>query len=126
MTTEETIRLEQFCAQYAFGVPLTEALRTAEYEVTTAAFGYSLLKTPKAQALVDEHRKWLRSKVRDDIDVIAAQLDRDREFAYASNNPAAAGAATMNKAKLLGLLDPTREINGKKYVFAWAQEIADG
>jgi len=116
----EQTRLEQFCAQFAFGVPVPVALKAAGYDVTSVSFGYSLLKDPKAMGLVDSHREWIKSKLSSSLETVLQQLDRDREFAYELENPAAAVSATMHKAKLLGYVDTVNKGVPAKITIEWA------
>jgi hypothetical protein len=114
----DKFRLEQFCANYAFGVPIPQALRTAGYEVHSISFGHSLLRDPSSQVLIDAHRTWIKEKLTFSLEQVAQQLDRDREFAYQQENPAAAVSATMNKAKLLGYLEQKGNVP-KKITIEW-------
>lgn len=118
----EDLRLEQFCSQFAFGVPIPAGLKAAGYEVHTVSFGYALLRDPKALALVDEHRDWIRKSLSFTLEQVAQQLDRDREFAYLNENPAAAVAATMNKAKLLGFMDKQSDKVPRKITVEWGDD----
>jgi len=118
---EEKIRFEQFVHAYAFGTPVKEALRNAGYNSVSVVFGMSLLKLPEAQAILDEDRDWIRDKLSCSIDSIAQQLDRDREFAYTMENPAAAVSASMNKARLLGFMETDKNMP-KKITIVWEDD----
>ena len=120
--SEEKIRMEQFAHNFAFGYPVKESLRAAGYSQTSAAFGMSLLKRADVQAIIEEDREWLRTKMVASLDSIAAQLDRDREFAYECENPSAAIQASMNKAKLLGFMDNNDKNMPKKITIVWEDE----
>jgi hypothetical protein len=120
----ENIRFQQFVHSYAFGTPIKEALRNAGYKTVSVVFGMSLLKRPEAQAILDEDRDWMRSKLSSSIESIAQQLDRDRDFAYSMENPSAAVTASMNKAKLLGFMDTDKNIP-KKITIVWQDEDDD-
>ena len=117
--TEEVIRLEQFAHNFAFGMPIKECLRAAGYANATVAFGMSLLKRADVQTIIEEDREWIKSKLASSVDSIAQQLDRDREFAYACENPSAAIQASMNKAKLLGFMDNNDKNMPKKITIEW-------
>jgi hypothetical protein len=103
--TFEQQRLDQFVAQFAYGVPVPQALISAGYDIHTVSFGYSLLKSPEAQLILDTTREWIKTKLTASLESVVQQLDRDREFAYECEQPGAAVTATMNKAKLLGFMD---------------------
>jgi hypothetical protein len=103
-------------------VPIPQALVSAGYEIHTIAFGYNLLRSQEAQDIVEEHRAWIREKLTSNLEHVAQQLDRDREFAYKCENPAAAVSATMNKAKLLGFMDDKSGKVPKKITIEWGEE----
>ena len=71
-------------------------------------------------ALVDAHREWIKSKLSSSLETVLQQLDRDREFAYELENPAAAVSATMHKAKLLGYVDTVNKGVPAKITIEWA------
>ena len=104
----ELYQLDQFACQYAFGMPIPNALIAAGYGTRSLARGFELLRIPYVQARIDENRAWVKDKLVDNINTLLQQLDADRSFAYAQMNPSAAVAATNAKAKLLGLLDPDK------------------
>ena len=119
---EEAIRIEAFAHAFAFGYPVKEALRQAGYERTSATFGMTLLKRADVQAIIESDREWMRTKMVASLDSIAAQLDRDREFAYECENPSAAIQASMHKAKLLGFMDNNDKNMPKKITIVWEDE----
>lgn len=123
MATDPTpdIRLDQFCALFAFGTPIPSALKEAGYELHSVSFGYSLLRGAEAQEKVNVHRKWIGEKIASSINDVIQQLDRDRELAWKVENPAAAISATMAKAKLLGFMD--QAINApKRIIIEWQDD----
>ena len=109
---EDRHRREQFAHAVAFGVPIPQALNHAGYTVTTPSLGYSLIRDPFVTDIIDADRAWMREKLKISQEQIIAQLDHDRAFAYACENPAAAVSATMNKAKVVGIADP-HGVSGK-------------
>jgi hypothetical protein len=115
----KNIRLEAFCANYVFGMPIPQALRQSGYELHTVSFGYSLLRSDHAQQLVEGHREFIKSRLSSSLETVIQQLDRDREFAYECENPGAAVSATMNKAKLLGFMDVAAGVP-KKITIEWS------
>ena len=119
--------LEQFAHAVAFGVPVPQALQQAGYKNTTAALGYSLLKQPRVTDIIEEDKRWLREKMAASQEQIVAQLDNDRSFAYAMENAGAAVAATMAKAKVLGMADPHAVKGGapKRVIIEWGDEDQD-
>src|SRR5262245_43879793 len=98
-------QLEAFAHAVAFGVPIAVALAQAGYEKPSSSLGYLLLKDPRAIAIIDADRSWLREKMAAGREALAAQLDHDREFAYLQNNPSAAVSASIGKARILGFMD---------------------
>lgn len=117
-TTPEDLMLREFCAEFAFGTPINEALRLAGYANTRISYGYTLLRRADAQAQITEHRRFIAEKLACDLNHVLQQLDRDREFAYQTDNPAAAVTATMNKARILGFMDP-KQTEGGKFMLMW-------
>jgi hypothetical protein len=103
----EQHRKEVFAHAVAFGVPIPQALVQASYEPATFALGAMLLKDEEVQRIISADREWMREKMKVSQEQIIAQLDRDREFAYLCDNPSAAVSATMNKAKVYGIADPS-------------------
>ena len=115
--------MDQFASQYAFGVPIGQACKAAGYATTNIAKGFELLQIPYVQARIDAVREWIKVRLVDDINTLLMQLDQDRAFAYAQDNPSAAVAATNSKAKLLGLLDPDKEKKmPSKITIEWASD----
>lgn len=98
-------QLEAFAHAIAFGVPMTVALSRAGYEKPSSSLGLLLLKDPRTMAIIEADRAWLREKLAASREQIAAQLDHDREFAYAEGNPSAAVSASLGKAKIYGFMD---------------------
>jgi hypothetical protein len=115
------LKLNQFCALYAFGTPVPIALKEAGYENSSIAFGFSLLRSAEAQKLVDGHREGIKGALSRSLDQILLDLDRDRELAWRCENPAAASAATWKKAELLGFLDQKNNLP-KKMVITWGND----
>lgn len=102
----DVFRKETFAHAVAFGVPIPQAVASAGYDSPSLALGVSLLKDAEVQRIIDADREWMREKMKVSQEQIISQLDRDREFAYLCENPTAAVAATMNKAKVYGIADP--------------------
>jgi|SRR5690349_2871223 len=116
-------RLVQFAHAVAFGVPVPQALRQAGYTNTTPALGYRLLRDEAVQNTIKEDHAWLREKMAVSQEQIVAQLDNDRAFAYACENPGAALAATMAKAKVVGIADPHAGKGApKRLIIEWGDE----
>ncbi len=124
---QEKFRKEQFATLYAFGTPINQALAGAGYEAPSMALGLMLLKDEQVQAVIHANRNWMREKIAVSVESLASQLDRDREYAYACENPGAAVSATMGKAKLYGLDSGAGANKGlpKRIVIEWADE-SDG
>jgi hypothetical protein len=104
---EEHTRLTAFANAYACGQPIPEALVAAGYSTRSLTLGLSLLRNPVVEDIINTHREWVLSRQTETVKDILQQLDRDRDFAYMGNSPSTALAATMAKAKVLGMLDPT-------------------
>lgn len=98
-------QLEAFAHAIAFGVPMSLALRQSGYEKPSSSLGFLLLKDPRVIAIIEADRAWLRDKMTQSKEALAAQLDHDREFAYAEGNPSAAVSASIGKARVLGFMD---------------------
>jgi hypothetical protein len=110
----------QFANQFAFGMPLGQALLAAGYGTRNAAKAYELLRKPYVQGIINETREWIKGQLADNVQTLLQQLDQDREFAYKMENPAAAVSATNAKAKLMGLLDPQGDgKTPKKITIVW-------
>lgn len=119
----ESHRKEQFAHAVAFGAPYPIALQQAGYKVTTPALAFNLLKDEVVTAIIDADRAWLRDKIKISQEQIVAQLDADRAFAYSCENPAAAVAATMNKAKVVGIADPhSGKGMPRRLIIEWADQ----
>lgn len=112
-----------FAHGIAFGLPMSRALFEAGYDNASNALGRILLLDPRIQEVIAKDREWKDSKLMQSKEALAAQLDADREFAYTELQPAAAVAATMGKAKLLGLLD---QVSGNrlpsKITISWGED----
>lgn len=126
MTEQEQLELlkkEQFAHQYAFGVPLQQALAAAGYKPASVSIGIQLLQDPHVLGIIQNDRDWIKAKLVESTQSIAQQLDRDREYAYAMGNPGAAVTASMNKAKVLGLLEPDQSSKvPARIVIEWQNE----
>ena len=122
----ETFRNETFAHAVAFGVPIPHALQQAGFEDTSVVLGARLLRDPEVVRIIEEDREWMREKYKVSQEQIIAQLDRDREFAYSCENPTAAVAATMNKAKVYGIADPAAGKGApKRVIIEWGDEEED-
>jgi phage terminase small subunit len=114
-------RKAQFAALYCYGQTLPQALMGAGYGTRSLNTALSLLRDPYVLQCIADTREWINSKLADNANTILEQLERDRELAHTMENPSAAVAATMAKAKLLGLL----ELNAKqpsKLVITWGDD----
>lgn len=101
----DDFRLEAFAHAIAFGVPMSHALTQSGYERPSSSLGFLLLKDPRVAEIIEADRAWLREKMAQSKEALAAQLDHDREFAYAEGNPSAAVSASIGKARVLGFMD---------------------
>jgi hypothetical protein len=107
-TLEEKYRREAFAQLYASGVPVTKAMRQAGYQQPTREKAMALLDADGVKEEIDRCLSLLRESRMNTKEALIAELDFNREFAIEQENPAAAVAATLGKAKLLGYLEPDR------------------
>jgi hypothetical protein len=105
---EEKYRREAFAQLYASGVPVTRAMRQAGYEMPTREKAIALLSEEGVQEEIDRCLSLLRESRMNTKEALIAELDFNREFAIEQENPAAAVAATLGKAKLLGYMEPDK------------------
>lgn len=113
--------MEQFATLYAMGAPIPEALVSAGYSTKNLILGYRLLHHPEVIRIVDETRQWRNEKLAHSINDVMAQLQRDRDFAYAMSNPAAAIQATSMIGRILGALEPGQRTPAK-ITITWGGE----
>lgn len=96
-------RYERFAQELAKGKTTEEAYQAAGYKPNRGN-----ASTLKANQVVADRVAEIqeRAAIRAEITVadIARQLDEDRQFARQANSASAAVAATMGKAKVLGLI----------------------
>lgn len=102
---EERFRREAFAQHYASGVPVTKAMRLAGYVAPTRDKAVMLLQAPEVQREIESCLSLLRESRMNSKEALIAELDFNREFAIEQENPAAAVAATLGKAKLLGYME---------------------
>ncbi len=123
MEAEEVARMRIFAATFSMGVPIVRALRQAGFERPNKALGLKLLQDPFVQAELERNLETLRNSLFQQREVVIAQLDEDRAYAYDTENAGAAVAATVAKAKILGLMDRPGEKNmPSKITVEWGNE----
>lgn len=123
MEAEDTARMRIFAATFSMGVPIVRALRQAGYDKPNKALGLKLLQDPYVQAELERNLETLRNSLFQQREVVIAQLDEDRAYAYDTENAGAAVAATVAKAKILGLMDRPGEKNmPAKIEIQWGDE----
>lgn len=123
MEAEDAARMRIFAATYSMGVPIVRALRQAGYDKPNKALGLKLLADPYVQAELERNLETLRNSLFQQREVVIAQLDEDRAYAYDTENASAAVAATVAKAKILGLMDRPSEKNmPSKITVEWGTE----
>jgi len=114
---------QNFASCYAYGVPLPECLLNAGYATKSLKHGLALLQEADVRLWIDEVREHITSQLAESKNAILNQLDRDRDFAYAKGNAAAAVSATMSKAKVMGLLDPDSTAKQpKRIIIDWEDD----
>ena len=102
---EEKFRREAFAQHYASGVPVVKAMRMAGYLQPTRNRAVELLQEADVRNEIEKCLELLRESRMNSKEALIAELDFNREFAIEQENPAAAVAATLGKAKLLGYLE---------------------
>ena len=123
MEQEDMARARIFAATFSMGVPLLRALRQAGFDRANKALGMKLLADPFVQAELERNLETLRNTLFQQKELILAQLDEDRSYAFDTENAGAAVAATVAKAKILGLMDKPGENNmPKKITVEWGTE----
>lgn len=123
MEAEDVARMRIFAASFSMGVPILRALRQAGFEKANKALGLKLLQDPFVQAELERNLETLRNSLFQQREVVIAQLDEDRAYAYDTENAGAAVAATVAKAKILGLMDKPGEKNmPAKITVEWGNE----
>jgi hypothetical protein len=125
LQAEDEARMRTFAAAFAFGVPLIKALRQAGFQNPNKAMAARLLSSEYVKGEMEKNLEILRDRLLQSKEQVIAQLDEDREFAVMKENPAAAVAATVAKAKILGFMSTAAE-NSKnmpsKVVIEWGDE----
>ena len=126
MEAEDAARMRIFAATFSMGVPIVRALRQAGFDKPNKALGLKMLQDPFVQAELERNLETLRNSLFQQKEVIIAQLDEDRAYAYDTENAGAAVAATVAKAKILGLLEKPNEQNmPKKITVEWGNESSE-
>jgi hypothetical protein len=113
MPTLQNPRHEKFAAELAAGKSAAEAYERAGY-VKNFGNCIRLKGNERVSARVDEILQEATKKVVQDIeytrDTLLSELEEARQLALKHRQPSAAVAATMGKAKILGLIIDRREI----------------
>jgi hypothetical protein len=113
MPALSNVRHERFVlAVIRTGVAARAYLEAGYAPVTRNALDVSacqLLRRPKVQARIKELRKQMAARNRISLDVLLDDLAADRVLARELGQPAAAITATMNQARLVGLLVDRKE-----------------
>lgn len=104
-------RHERFAQELAKGKSATEAMKASGY--SDPRNSTRLTKNDEIAARVDELQAAAAKSVELTVHDIARQLDEDRAFAKEQGSASAAVAATMGKAKILGLIVDKSEHTGK-------------
>jgi phage terminase small subunit len=113
MSALANIRHERFArAVIRTGVAARAYLKAGYTPTTRNALDVSacqLLRRPKVQARIKELRKQMAARNRITVDTLLDDLAADRALARELGQPAAAISATMNQARLVGLLVDRKE-----------------
>lgn len=115
-----TDKMEAFCLAYMETGNATEAYRRS-YNIenmiasSVGREAWIVLQKPQVQARIAELREVVMERHKITIDTLLAELEEARQKAMNADTPqaSAAVAATMGKAKLLGLDKKIVEITGK-------------
>ena len=108
MAQKLTIKQENFCLAYVETGNASEAYRRSyDVENTSPAVinvhACNLLKNDKISVRINELRSTVMERHKITVDDLLAELDEAREVARQTEKAAPMVAATMGKAKLLGL-----------------------
>lgn len=123
MELEDRARMRIFAANFALGMTMVRALRAAGFDRPTRELGMKLLADSYVQAEMERNFETLRNSLLQQRELVISQLDEDRALAYDQENPAAAVAATVAKAKVLGLMDRPADKNmPSKITVEWGEE----
>lgn len=105
MESEDFFRKRNFAAGVALGQPPLRAARSAGFTNVNRGLLAKLIADPFVQGEIEKVYETLRNKLFQERELVISQLDEDRNLAYELQSPAAAVAATVAKAKVLGLMD---------------------
>lgn len=112
-----TIKQENFCFEYVKSGNASDAYRKAGYaktmsEKTVNEASSRLMKNSKVVARIESLRKPVIERAKATLQDILDELDENRKVALTAETPqaAAATAATMGKAKLLGYMVDKTEV----------------
>lgn len=97
-------RHERFAQWLAKGLSATEAYAKAGYAPDSRSSASRLLTNENVTARLAELQGRAAERTIVTVEDIARQLDEDRTFARENNSASAMVAATMGKAKVLGLI----------------------
>lgn len=114
-----TQRQELFCYQYialrSASAAFRKAYTTENMKIETVhRSAAKLMKLPKIKSMIELLRKEAAERNQVTLDDLIAELEEARSLAIGSSNPqvSAAIAATMGKAKMLGMLSDKMELTG--------------
>jgi phage terminase small subunit len=111
MPVIDNARHERFAQELAKGKSATEAYTAAGYQGDRTAAS-RLSTNVNVQSRLAELQSIAAEKTIVTVEDIARQLDEDRSFARETGSASAAVAATMGKAKVLGLvIDKAENVN---------------
>jgi hypothetical protein len=102
---EEKYRREAFASFIASGMPSVKAMRNAGYINANRDLALSLLLEEDVKAMIRAQLDKIAETCLASKEMLVQELDFNREFAIEMENPAAAVAATVAKAKLMGYFE---------------------
>jgi len=109
-----TAKQAAFVAEYLIDLNATQAAIRAGYSEKTAfIIGFENLSKPNIAEAISEAQEHRAKRLLVTADSLVIELEEARANAIASNQNSAAVAATMGKAKLLGIGMEKVELTGK-------------
>jgi len=105
---------ELFCQQLALGNTASEAYELAGYKPSRS--NASVLKanqniSDRLDEILQESKKKVIGQIEHTRDTLLSELEEERKLALKRGQASAAVAATMGKAKILGLIIDRREVS---------------
>ena len=116
MNQKMTPKMQRFVDEYIIDLNATQAAIRAGYSAKSAAqIADEILRKPQIRGAIEKRQGKIRERAEITLDDILRELDENRVAALSAKTPqaGAATAATVAKAKLLGLIVDKVEATGK-------------